>query len=168
VSGPAARMVYLYLSAIVLANLSVGYFGPSAVVVNAFLFIGLDLTSRDKLHETWSKKGLVWKMALLIAVGSFLSWVFNQGVAKIAIASFVAFAVSAIVDTAVYSMLHAQPRWIRINGSNIPSALVDSLIFPTLTFGSFMPWIVAGQFAAKVLGGLLWMIILNKRAGNAK
>ena len=40
--------VILYLSAIILANLSSNYFGANASIINAFLFIGLDLTSRDK------------------------------------------------------------------------------------------------------------------------
>jgi len=46
-------LVSLYLVAIVAANLSVAYFGASASIFNAFLFIGLDLTTRDLLHEQW-------------------------------------------------------------------------------------------------------------------
>lgn len=45
--------VLVYLIAIVAANLSVAYFGPQATIVNAFLLIGLDLSTRDKLHELW-------------------------------------------------------------------------------------------------------------------
>lgn len=43
--------VIMYLVAIVLANLTVAAFGPRMVIVNAFLFIGLDLTARDRLHD---------------------------------------------------------------------------------------------------------------------
>jgi uncharacterized PurR-regulated membrane protein YhhQ (DUF165 family) len=53
------------------------------------------------------------------------------------------------------------PRWLRVNGSNIPSALVDSLIFPTLAFGSFLWPIVLGQFGAKTLGGFLWSLLFR-------
>ena len=44
----------------------------------------------------------------------------------------------------------------------------NSIVFPTLAFGGFMPVIVLGQFAAKVLGGFLWSKILynDKRYSN--
>jgi hypothetical protein len=51
-------MIILYLAAIVAANLSVAHFGPSVAVLNAFLFIGLDLTTRDALHERWRGRNL--------------------------------------------------------------------------------------------------------------
>lgn len=156
-------MVYviLYLVAIILANLTVAAFGPSMVIVNAFLFIGLDLTARDHLHDSWRGNHLVLKMTALIAAGSFLSWVLNRNAAQIAIASFVAFASAAIVDAIIYHFLGKYPRWLRINGSNIPSALVDSIIFPTLAFGAFLWPIVLGQFLAKVLGGFAWSMVFR-------
>lgn len=155
-------MVFLYLGAIVAANLITAKFGPSASIVNAFLFIGLDLTSRDKLHETWNGRGLVWKMALLIAAGSLLSWVLNRNAGMIAVASFVAFACSAVTDTVIYQLLHNRAWFTKVNASNIGSALVDSLVFPTIAFGGFLPWVTLGQFAAKVLGGFVWALILNR------
>lgn len=153
--------VLLYLGAIVLANLGVATFGPSVTIINAFLFIGLDLTARDKLHDAWHGRGLLLKMAALIAVGSGLSWLLNRNAGTIALASFVAFAAAASVDALVYQLLRRYPRWLRINGSNIPSAAVDSLIFPTLAFGSFLWPIVLGQFLAKVGGGFVWSLILG-------
>jgi uncharacterized PurR-regulated membrane protein YhhQ (DUF165 family) len=55
-------------------------------------------------------------------------------------------------------------RWsIKVNGSNVVSAAADSLIFPTLAFGALLPWIVLGQFVAKVAGGALWSIVLRPR-----
>lgn len=154
--------VIMYLVAIVLANLTVASFGPNMVIVNAFLFIGLDLTARDKLHDSWRGNHLFLKMTGLIAVGSILSLAINRDAGQIALASFVAFAVAAIVDTVIYHLLGRYPRWLRINGSNIPSALVDSLVFPTLAFGSFILPIVVVQFLAKVLGGLFWSWILTR------
>jgi uncharacterized PurR-regulated membrane protein YhhQ (DUF165 family) len=154
-------MVYvvLYLVAIVLANLSVAAFGPSVVVVVAFLFIGLDLTARDHLHDAWRGNSLFLKMTLLIATGSILSWLLNRDAGPIALASFVAFAAAATTDAIIYHLIGHYPRWLRINGSNIPSALVDSLLFPTLAFGSFLWPIVLGQFAAKTLGGFVWSLV---------
>ena len=48
-----------YLAAAVAANLTIQYLGPAAMPLVAFLMIGLDLTSRDYLHEAWEGKGLV-------------------------------------------------------------------------------------------------------------
>jgi hypothetical protein len=153
--------VILYLVAIVLANLSVAAFGPAVVIINAFLFIGLDLTARDHLHDAWRGNHLLLKMTALIASGSILSWALNRDAGQIALASFIAFAAAAVVDTAVYQLLGKYPRWLRINGSNIPSALVDSLVFPTLAFGAFLWPIVLGQFAAKTLGGFIWSLVFR-------
>ncbi len=156
--------VIVYLIAIVLANLSIAHFGPSAAVVNAFLFIGLDLTTRDKLHDLWRGQGLWLKMAAMIIAGSVLSWLLNRDAGPIAIASFVAFATAATVDAIAYQALGKYPKWARVNGSNIPSAAVDSIVFPAMAFGLPLMWpIVLGQFVAKVLGGAIWSIVLSKR-----
>ncbi len=156
-------MIYiiLYLVAIVIANLTVAAFGPSMIIVNAFLFIGLDLTARDHLHDAWRGNRLLPKMVALIAAGSLLSWVLNRNAGPIALASFVAFASAASVDAIAYQLLGKYPRWLRINGSNVPSALVDSIIFPTLAFGSFLWPLVLGQFLAKTLGGFVWSLIFR-------
>jgi uncharacterized PurR-regulated membrane protein YhhQ (DUF165 family) len=159
-------MVCLYLAAIVAANLVTAKFGPSASIVNAFLFIGLDLTSRDKLHEAWHRNGIVWKMGLLIVAGSLISYALNQSAGGIAIASFAAFACSSIVDTIVYRFLHERSYMVKVNGSNVFSALVDSLVFPAIAFGGFLPLVTLGQFAAKVAGGALWAYFLGKVRSN--
>ena len=156
--------VCLYLLAIVLANLSVAKFGPSVAIVNAALFIGLDLTARDKLHDAWKHERLLLKMAVLIAGGSVLTVLFNWGAWRIAVASCAAFACAATVDALVYHRLLNQPRWLRINGSNVPSAFVDSLLFPLVAWGWPPLWgVMVGQFVAKVGGGFVWSVILGWR-----
>ena len=68
--------ILLYLAAIVAANVTVALWGPAVSVLNAFLFIGLDLSCRDVLHERWaagSRASLWGKMALLIGAGGLLS-----------------------------------------------------------------------------------------------
>lgn len=159
--------VIMYLGAIVMANLAVARFGPSSTIVIAFLFIGLDLTARDRLHDAWRGNHLFAKMSLLIAAGSILSYVLNRDAGQIALASFIAFAAAAIVDTVVYQLLGGYPRWLRINGSNIPSAAVDSIIFPTFAFGSFLWPIVLGQFLAKTLGGFVWSLFFRWLDGRS-
>lgn len=154
--------VILYLIAIVAANLLVAQFGPSVAVLNAFVFIGLDLTARDHLHEQWHNRGLVWKMTLLIATGSALSWFLNRDAGRIAVASFAAFACAGVADALVYQLLGDKARLLKINGSNVVSAGVDSVIFPALAFGFPLLWpIMLGQFAAKVLGGGAWSLIIE-------
>ena len=162
-TAPSAKWVLIYLMAIVLANLTTAQWGVRMAYINAFLFIGLDLTGRDKLHEAWHGRGLVWKMALLIAAGSILSWVLNKDAGQIAIASFVAFACAALADTLIYHMLKDKAHLVKINGSNVVSAAVDSLVFPTIAFGGLNWMITIGQFAAKVLGGFIWSLIIRRR-----
>lgn len=145
------------------ANLLVARFGPAVTVVNAFLFIGLDLTARDKLHDAWHGKRLWLKMAALIAIGSALSWLLNRNAGQIAIASFVAFALAGTADTVAYHLLGRRARLLRINGSNVVSAAVDSVVFPALAFGfPLLFGVMAGQFAAKVGGGFIWSLVLHK------
>lgn len=151
-----AFFVLLYLGAIVLANFSVFWFGKWATVTNAFLFIGLDLTTRDRLHEAWRGRNLVRNMAILIAAGSVLTVALNMAAWRIALASVVAFSCAAMVDTIVYH------RTRSINRSNIVSAAVDSLLFPTIAFGGFQPSITIGQWLAKVTGGWLWSLVLHR------
>ena len=157
-------MIYIsmYLGAIIAANLLVVTFGPPAIIINSFLFIGLDLTSRDKLHDKWRNNGLVWKMFILILSGGIISYFVNRDAGQIAFASTVSFILAAIVDSIAFHILRFRPQLQKINGSNIPSAMVDSIAFPTIAFGSFMPIIILGQFIAKITGGFFWSIIFNE------
>lgn len=132
------------------------WFGKWSTIVNAFFFIGLDLTSRDKLHNAWRNRGLVWKMGVLIVTGSALTVILNRNAGQIAIASTVAFAVAAVVDSIAYH------RTGSINKSNLWSAAADSLLFPWIAFGSVMPLVTLGQWGAKVFGGLFWSLILYR------
>src|SRR5262245_19290459 len=105
-----AALCGAYLAAIIAANLSIAHWGPKAAVYNAFLFIGLDLVSRDRLHDLW-RGHLIRNMAALIAAGSGLSYLMGiwlgtgPFVARIALASMVAFGVAASADAIVYHYL---------------------------------------------------------------
>lgn len=99
-------------------------------------------------------------MGLLIAAGSVLSWVLNRQAGRIALASFLAFAVSTAVDTFIYALVKAE-KWRKVGWSNLGGAITDSLIFPAVAFGwPPDPAIVYGQAAAKLAGGLFWSLIL--------
>jgi len=152
----------MYLSAIVCANLIIAQFGSAMAIPVAFLFIGLDLTARDHLHEAWHRRGLVWKMALLIGTGSALSWFLNREAGRIALASFAAFGCAGVADAIAYGLLGDRARLLKINGSNVVSAAVDSVVFPGLAFGfPLLVGVMIGQFAAKVLGGGVWSLVIE-------
>ncbi len=152
---PSTAYTLAYLAAIVCANLSVAAFGKWATIVNALLFVGLDLTTRDHLHDAWHGRHLWRNMGLLILAGALLTLVCNFAAWRIALASLVAFTLAAIADVAVYH------RTRSVHRSNLVSAAVDSIIFPTLAFASLQPLVTLGQYAAKVIGGWLWATLLH-------
>lgn len=147
-----------YVVAMLLANLLVSKFGPAISPVLAFFFIGFDLSMRDWLHVCLRP----WQMAGLIGVAGALTYVLNPAAGMIAVASAVAFTSAALVDWAAFTRLRGS--WLfRANGSNVAGAAVDSLIFPTLAFGTLLPHIVLLQFIAKVLGGAIWAWLLSRK-----
>jgi len=150
----SAVLIAVYIAAMVTANSLVWWLGPWFSPINSFFLIGLDLTLRDVMQERFNK----WQLAGVILVGGLITWGINPAAKHIAIASAVAFGVSALADWATYTWLRSRPWLVRSNGSNVVGAAVDSVIFPTLAFGSFMPLIIAMQFAAKVCGGAVWSL----------
>ena len=149
--------IVIYAAAMILANLSVATFGPAMSPINAFVLIGLDMTLRDWLHVRIK----AWQMGLMIVSTGCLTYLLNPAAGMIAVASTTAFTVAALVDWAAFAKLRGS--WLfRANGSNIASAAVDSIIFPTIAFGALMPGIVLMQFVAKVAGGSVWSMLLAR------
>jgi hypothetical protein len=162
-----ALLVAAYLAAITTANLLAARFGPAVTPWTALALIGLDLTCRDALHDRWRGRHLTARMDALIAAGSLLAWAANQQAARVAVASAVAFAAASSADALVYAWRRRRPWLDRANTSNVAGAAVDSLVFPTLAFGGLLPVIVAGQLAAKVVGGGVWSLVLRPRRRHA-
>ena len=75
-------MIYsvIFIFALIIANLLVAWIGPWFSIVNAFVLIGLDLTIRDKLHESWKNDRLILKMGGLILISSLVSYFINFSV----------------------------------------------------------------------------------------
>lgn len=151
----------IYLAALVAANLSAAHFGPTATPAIGFLLIGLDLTLRDRLHDQWIGNGLWPRMIAMIATAGAISYALNPASGSIALASVLAFTLASLADAVAYQFLGERTWLVRSNGSNVVGAAVDSLVFPLVAFGAFMPSIVLAQLAAKVAGGLLWAIIIG-------
>jgi hypothetical protein len=154
--------VIVYFAAMVAANLSVAAFGPWISPLNAFLLIGLDLSLRDHLHDRWQGAGLWPRMLGLILAAGAVSYLLNPAAGRIAVASVAAFVVAGLADALAYHLLRRRPYLQRSNGSNVVGAGVDSLMFPTIAFGGFLPHIVLLQFAAKVAGGFVWSLAINR------
>jgi hypothetical protein len=159
--------VLVYIAAITAANLSVAQWGPWVSPINAFLLIGLDLALRDTLHDRWKGDRLVLRMGALIAAAGVVSYALNPASGMIAIASVVAFSAGALVDAGIYHWLRDKPYLMRSNASNSGGAVADSFLFPTIAFGAFLPAIVALQIVAKIGGGFLWSLLLNRVAAKA-
>lgn len=155
-------LIVLYLLAIVAANWIISVLGPTSSIYTAFALIGLVITTRDRLHDMWGEN-LKRNMGALILAGSALSYLLGGSVQQIAVASGVAFLISESVDALVYTLLRERSWFERVNGSNVVSAAVDSVLFPMLAFGGFLPIVTLGQFAAKVFGGAIWSRILKPR-----
>jgi uncharacterized PurR-regulated membrane protein YhhQ (DUF165 family) len=149
--------VVAYAVAIVLANYLVSIFGPIVTPINAFVFIGFDLALRNWLNLQLNK----WQMGTMIFGTGLISYFLNDTMQTIAIASAVSFTLASLVDWAVFNKIKGE--WIkRANISNTAGALVDSIAFPTIAFGSLMLEIVLLQFLAKVFGGFIWTLLLSK------
>jgi len=101
-------------------------------------------------------------MGGLIASASIISYAINPATGMIAFASLAAFCLSMVADAVAYQYLKSKDWMVRVNGSNIAGAAVDSIVFPTIAFGGLMPEIVALQFFAKLMGGGIWSYLLKK------
>jgi uncharacterized PurR-regulated membrane protein YhhQ (DUF165 family) len=155
-------LVILYVFCMVLANLLVAHFGAWFSPINAFFLIGLDMVLRDVLHDRWKHVGLHKRMLLLITVSGAISYMLNPATGIIALASFVAFTVSMLVNTVIYHRVLRKNWMYRSNVSNVGGSAADSILFPTIAFGAFLPEIVMLQFTLKILGGIFWSYLFSK------
>jgi uncharacterized PurR-regulated membrane protein YhhQ (DUF165 family) len=155
--------IFVYASAMTLANLSIASFGVWVSPINAFIFIGLDLALRDWLHI----KLKMWQMGALIVSTGLITYALNPSAGMIAVASALSFMLAALADWAVFTKITG--TWFkRANVSNVAGAAVDSIAFPTIAFGVLMPEIIAMQFVAKIAGGSIWTYLLNKNMEQMK
>lgn len=125
-----------------------GLMAPSGV-----LMIGLALVFRDWLHEL---AGWRWSVAAVL-VGAGLSLFFSPP--AIAIASAVAFTIAELADLAVYAPLRKRSLPGAIMVSQVVGAVIDSMIFVYLAFGSLefsTGTALAKIYAGAIVAALLW------------
>lgn len=149
-------VVFGYLVIIVSANILTATFGEVMIPITSFLMIGYNITARDYLHDQWQGNRI--KLGLLIVGGSVITILVSQDALRIAIASATAFLLAETVDTLIYERIHHLPFLQRANGSNVVSALVDTLVFTSIAFGVSAPilGIMIVDWIVKVAGGFVW------------
>lgn len=101
-----------------------GLAAPSGV-----LFAGAQLTLRDVLHERLGGPATV---AVIAATAPLTAIVASPA---LAVASIVTFVVAELADLVVFGRLRRRGYATAILGSNLISAIVDSLLFLALAFG---------------------------------
>lgn len=156
-------LIALYLAAIVAANQIITAYGPSAVLYVGAGLIAFNLVARDALHDAFEDHRLL-KMAALIGTGAVLSYVLNADAATIALASAAAFTASEVVDAVSYHLMRWRPWLERCNTSNVLSATVDTIVFFQLAFGGVPVALAFAQVCAKVAGGVVYSLLMERRA----
>lgn len=155
----------IYILVIIASNQIINWLGPDYTPHVAFFLIPIDFILRDGLQDLLYKEKNnnreVWLHLLgLIIIGGLISYLMNSTVRNIALASAVAFIVSSIIDSIVYSLLLKRSKLIRINISNFFSLISDSILFPTIAFGGLFPLLVFKQSFAKIFGSIIWTLLL--------
>jgi uncharacterized PurR-regulated membrane protein YhhQ (DUF165 family) len=139
-----------FVSTVIAANWAVNRFGvipvgfglmaPAGVV-----FVGLAFSLRDALQERTN----LWIVLVAITAGALVSAIISP---VLALASASAFLVSETADSIVYTILRGFGRTLAMVVSNIVGAVLDSIIFLSIAFGSlaFLPGQVFGKVAMLV------------------
>lgn len=128
-----------------------GLMAPSGV-----LLIGLALVLRDWLQELTNWK---WS-ATAVVFGALVSYLTSDPF--VAIASAVAFLTAELLDLSVYTPLRKTGKHIAVLASGVVGALVDSMLFVYLAFGSLE--FSLGNTLGKLYATLVVFIILYARS----
>lgn len=141
------KWIVLYIGTIVAANWALKTFGFVSVLglsaPAGVFFAGLAFTFRDFTHEALGRRACF----AAIAVGAGLSY-FIEDAQQIALASGVAFGVSELADLLVYERIRRRSLAWSIAASNTVGAVIDSVLFLWLAFGSLA--FIEGQVIFKV------------------
>jgi uncharacterized PurR-regulated membrane protein YhhQ (DUF165 family) len=130
-----------------------GLMAPSGV-----LLVGLALVLRDLLQERF---GPYFTLSLVV-LGSILSYFLASP--YIAVASAVAYLLAEMLDQAVYTTLRKKFLLAGILLSGFVGAVVDSVVFLMLAFGSldFVVGQIVGKLYATLLGATVILYLREK------
>ncbi|WP_231648464.1 VUT family protein [Saccharothrix sp. NRRL B-16348] len=146
-----------YLVAVVAANIASVHWPPLIVggmlLPAGTLFVGAGLTLRDLVHDRCGALGVTAG----ILAGAGLSALFASP--RIAVACVVAFTVSEVLDTLVYTRLRHRTRTTAVAASNAAGLVVDSVLFVPLAFGGVAA--LPGQITGKAVATILTLTALH-------
>ena len=158
-----------YIATIPAANLAVTHFGAVPVgfgfVAPAGVYlVGAALVLRDVAREAAGRGAVV----AAIVAGALLSWLLASP--ALALASAVAFAVSEVLDFAVYEPLRERGLLTAMLASNAVGLAADSLLFLWLAFGSFeyLPGQLLGKAWMTLAAVAVIAVIARRRAARAQ
>jgi uncharacterized PurR-regulated membrane protein YhhQ (DUF165 family) len=123
-----------------------GYQAPSGV-----LLIGVALVARDAVQRFAGRRAAVAAILLGAGLSFFVA-------PSLALASAVAFGLGELADFAVYTPLAENRLPLAVLLSGIVGAIVDSLIFLQIAFGSTLYW--QGNTLGKIWMSVLAFIVL--------
>lgn len=116
-------------------------------------FAGWGFTNRDWLQDVWGKRAVI----IAILVGALLFALLSP---TLALASASAFLLSELLDFAIYTPLKAK-HWLgAVVVSNTLGAVIDSVVFLWLAFGSldfFLGQFVGKSYVTLVFVGLVYL-----------
>lgn len=144
------------VATVVAANWAIATFGfvPvgfGLVAPAGVYFAGLAFGLRDVVHDTLGRLAVFG----CIAAGGLLSLAVSPA---FAVASAVAFTVSELADFAVYEPLRERQWATAAAASNVVGAVVDSIIFLWLAFGTLEH--LTGQVVGKLWMGALGVLLV--------
>jgi uncharacterized PurR-regulated membrane protein YhhQ (DUF165 family) len=147
--------VAIYLFCIVAANWLTARYGFTPVgfglTATAGTYVaGLAFVARDAVQDA---AGRITVLCAL-AVGAVLSWFASTP--QLALASAAAFALSELVDMAVYTPLRKRGYIRAALASNLIGSVVDTLMFLSLAGFGLAPLVVGGQLVGKA-----WVTLLT-------
>jgi uncharacterized PurR-regulated membrane protein YhhQ (DUF165 family) len=152
--------IILYLTAFIIANFLVLFFGKYGLLLSSLFLIPFDFVMRCLFHEKWKGKELILKLGLIVLSASVLTFLINFNAQNIAIGSAGGFIAAQIFAGIFYQLFIKKSYFIKVNGSDAVGILVDSIVFQFLAFGTFNIYIMISQFILKIFGGLFWYWIL--------
>jgi hypothetical protein len=128
---------------------------PGLMAPSGVLMIGAALALRDAVHEAMGRRAVL----ALVAAGAGLSLAFSPP--ALAIASAAAFLLSELADFAIYDRLRRRGLAMAVLLSGIAGAVLDSLLFSALAFGS-VAW-APGLILAKLYASAAFALWLAMR-----
>jgi uncharacterized PurR-regulated membrane protein YhhQ (DUF165 family) len=131
---------------------------PNIMAPSGVLMIGVALVLRDIVQR---RLGKIWSLAAIVA-GAILSGAIAPP--SLVLASATAFLISELADFAVYTPLQRRRLVLAVFASGSVGAIVDSIVFLYVAFGSLQ--FLSGQIIGKalmVIGSLPIIALLRWR-----